>query len=337
MAEISEKTPLISIIIPVYNTVENLDRCLCSVKEQLYSNIEVIIINDGSTDNSGSICEKYVEADKRFKYIYQNNAGVSAARNRGLREKNGDYYTFIDSDDWIDVSYCKKMLDKALETQADIVFCGINYHKGIDVVQNDESEAMQDIIENRNIEHFFPQAKVKALGSSCRTLFRTNKLRQLYFDEELHIYEDLMFLLQNVEISSKLASVPEHLYHYDLPQTIYTKKYYRDGMTEKCIAIGNKLYEILMRFGREDLAKAELFYQYCMAVEWISKSCNTNKKLLYKSLKNNNKIQKFNSKENCNSYYNVYGGKTIKTKLIRRKMYNLLEFLRSVKRMGKHK
>ncbi|HJH49587.1 glycosyltransferase family 2 protein, partial [Merdimonas faecis] len=93
---------IISIIIPVYNTGNYLQECIDSVRQQSYKSLELIFINDGSTDNSSAILDKAAESDPRIKVIEQENSGLSAARNRGMREASGDYIMFLDSDDWLD-------------------------------------------------------------------------------------------------------------------------------------------------------------------------------------------------------------------------------------------
>ena len=100
---------MVSIIVPVYNSEPFLERCLGSLKCQTYTDFEVILINDGSTDGSEVICRKYCDEDSRFKYYYQNNAGCSAARNNGIKHAVGDYIGFCDSDDWTEPGWCEQL------------------------------------------------------------------------------------------------------------------------------------------------------------------------------------------------------------------------------------
>ena len=115
----------ISIIIPVYNVEKYLNKCLNSVIEQTYKNIEVILIDDGSTDNSGKICDEYAKNDIRIKIIHQQNGGVSTARNNGLEHATGKYITFVDSDDYIEKEMIETMAKKIMKKNADIVICGV--------------------------------------------------------------------------------------------------------------------------------------------------------------------------------------------------------------------
>ena len=115
------KRPLISIIIPVYNSEKYLNECICSCIEQTYDNIEIVLVDDGSLDNSLEICKSYGMKDSRVKTIHQPNAGVSAARNTGLRNAKGDYIFFLDSDDEIYSNSIELLLKDMIKYEADIV------------------------------------------------------------------------------------------------------------------------------------------------------------------------------------------------------------------------
>ena len=113
---------MISIIIPVYNTAQYLDQCLESVLVQSYTDWECIVVDDGSTDNSGEICDKWGKRDSRFVILHQKNQGVSAARNKGLERCKGEYICFIDSDDWVEPTYLSHLYD------------GMKNNEGVDMV-----------------------------------------------------------------------------------------------------------------------------------------------------------------------------------------------------------
>ena len=111
---------LISIIVPVYNVEKYIVRCLESILSQTYKNIEVIIVNDGSVDKSGEICERYAKKDNRIKLINKSNGGLSDARNKGIDQANGIYITFVDSDDYISQNYVEILYKLIKENNADI-------------------------------------------------------------------------------------------------------------------------------------------------------------------------------------------------------------------------
>lgn len=113
----------ISIVIPIYNAEDHLQRCVDSVLNQTEKNIEIILVDDGSKDNSIEICKNYLNQDKRVQLIHQENSGVSAARNRGIEQACGEYIGFIDSDDWIEPNMYECLLREANQASADIVIC----------------------------------------------------------------------------------------------------------------------------------------------------------------------------------------------------------------------
>lgn len=114
---------LVSVIVPVYNVEQYLNKCVDSIINQTYGNIEIILVDDGSADNSGKICDKYSLNDKRVKVIHKSNGGLSDARNRGIDISRGKYLAFIDSDDWIEPDMIEKMYNNAIENNADISIC----------------------------------------------------------------------------------------------------------------------------------------------------------------------------------------------------------------------
>lgn len=120
------QTEVISVIVPVYNVEPYLKRCLESLRNQTYQDIELLLINDGSTDASSEICQEYAEKDKRIRVIHQENAGPSAARNRGIELARGRYITFVDSDDFVELDYLEKLHQTLVKNEADISICNFN-------------------------------------------------------------------------------------------------------------------------------------------------------------------------------------------------------------------
>ena len=114
---------LISIIVPIYNVSKYLDRCMESLLKQTYTNIEIIMVDDGSPDDCGSKCDDYASRDRRIKVIHKQNAGLGMARNSGLDIANGKYVAFIDSDDYVDIEMIEKLYHRLQNTKADTCFC----------------------------------------------------------------------------------------------------------------------------------------------------------------------------------------------------------------------
>ena len=118
-----QNKPLISVIVPVYNVEKYVGRCITSNINQSYTNLEIIVVNDGSTDNSLSVCESYAAKDNRIKLITQENRGLSGARNTGLRHYTGEYVTFVDSDDWIHRNMVEYLYNALIRHKSEMSLC----------------------------------------------------------------------------------------------------------------------------------------------------------------------------------------------------------------------
>lgn len=114
---------MISVIVPVYNVKPYLEKCVDSIRNQTYQNLEIILIDDGSTDGSGALCEEYAKIDSRVVALHQKNAGQGAARNYGLEKAHGEWIGFVDADDWIDRNYYEKLVQAAETAGADMACC----------------------------------------------------------------------------------------------------------------------------------------------------------------------------------------------------------------------
>ena len=126
-----EVKDLLSVIIPVYNVEKYLVRCLESVRKQTYTNLEIILVDDGSKDTSGTICDKYAKLDSRIKVVHQKNRGLSGARNRGMEEVTGAFVAFLDSDDWLEPDIYRKLIEIMQEKQLDIAACSVSETDGV--------------------------------------------------------------------------------------------------------------------------------------------------------------------------------------------------------------
>ena len=120
------KKPIISVIVPIYNVEEYLPKCLDSILNQTFSNIEIICVNDGSTDGSRKVLEEYKKRDFRIKIVDKENGGLSSARNAGMKVAVGEYYSFIDSDDWIDKTMLEKLYENMTTLNTDISICAVH-------------------------------------------------------------------------------------------------------------------------------------------------------------------------------------------------------------------
>lgn len=202
--------PVISVIIPVYNVEKYLCQCLDSVIKQTYKNLEIILVDDGSTDDSGKICDEYANIDKRIIVIHKNNAGLSAARNAGIDICKGDYISFVDSDDWIDLDMYEIFMSKITEHNADIVSCGyvlefanikINYNL-VNIIINGSNKIVQSLFYNKN----FPNA---VWGK----VYSKNIFEKLRFPIG-RIYEDMLIKYDILKNSQKVVILKSTFYHY---------------------------------------------------------------------------------------------------------------------------
>ena len=214
---------LVSIIVPVYNVYEYLDECLKSLINQTYKNIEIIVINDGSTDKSLSICEKYTKKDKRIKLINQKNSGLSYTRNIGIKNSKGKYISFIDSDDWVDLSMYDTMLKQAQKDNAEIVVCNLK------LIRRDNEENNTYWPEKNN----GPITKQKTLSYLFKyPSYAVNKIykreflikNNLCFIKGL-LYEDVPFWIQTLFCAKNVSYCINHFYFYRLSrEDAITKK-----------------------------------------------------------------------------------------------------------------
>ena len=200
----------VSIIIPVYNNEKYLEVCIESACNQSYSNLEIILVNDGSTDNSLNICKNYAEKDIRIKIIEKNNSGVSSARNVGLKKSTGEYILFLDSDDYIDTNMIKDMVYKIKKYDTDLVICGfIVFDQDKSIKQSFGNELIQG---KENIASFYSKLNGRT-NSPTNKLYKNNLITKK-FDESLHLGEDLIFNLDYVESCYSLVCIDKCYYHY---------------------------------------------------------------------------------------------------------------------------
>lgn len=321
---------LISVIVPVYNSESTLSRCLDSIVSQTYKNIEIILINDGSTDKSLDICEKYKRNDSRIIAINKVNAGVSAARNSGLEVAKGDYIAFVDSDDYIDVDMYNKLVIASDNGDKDIVFCGYN------VVKNDEitplvEPKLKDAVVNRQFQYLLlPEYNV--MGVVWRSLFSKGIISDVKFDAEIGVAEDLLFTITCLAKTTKVSVIDDKCYFYHCA----VGKYIDNKFINQLLKLEREIKNILLNLELKDLAAANCFYKYYSLWElWLySYSKDNNLKSL---LKANADLKSYNSKDNykCFKIYIQSIKKRIIAALLHYKMYNILKLILNINKKVK--
>ena len=217
---------LISIIVPVYNAESYLDRCIKSVVQQTYWNLELILIDDGSYDDSSEICSCWISKDDRIKYYHQYNSGVSLARNLGMKYAKGEYVAFVDADDFLDNSFCEKMIKHLEENDADIIFCERKncYEDGKCTVTGFESHRLL-MVPSSKYEYYGNYERRSVWGA----VFKSKILKGQYFSELLAVGEDALYLIQAIQKSKMLVYFDEPLYNY----TIQNESAYFGKFTER--------------------------------------------------------------------------------------------------------
>ena len=201
---------MISIIIPIYNAEKYLERTFLCLKNQMFTDFEVLLIDDGSKDNSSLICKKVASEDNRFRYYYQENQGVSAARNNGISLSKGKYITFIDSDDIIPENYLQQLYDALINNNADISFCDVSVsQKGKEInrftLNKDnlnKNDVLNLILSRKNIN-----------SGPCAKLFKKAIIEDLIFPP-LKAYEDILFVVDAVSRCEKFAATNKTEYIY---------------------------------------------------------------------------------------------------------------------------
>ena len=210
---INNNSPLISIIIPCYNAEQSLERCLNSVVSQYYQNLEIIIVDDGSRDQTSDIYTKFKKEDYRIKVIKQNNSGVSKARNVGLKAVTGAYVCFVDSDDWVEKNYCEELYNILAAENADVSIIEASYEdENGTIVYNkpiskdkifDGQQALILLLEDEEIQSH-PWGK----------LFKSSLLKNVRFPENLKSFEDYSTLFKIFDKAVKVVKSDKKLYHY---------------------------------------------------------------------------------------------------------------------------
>lgn len=204
--------PKISVIIPVYNVEPYLRRCLDSVIRQTYTNLEIILVDDGSTDGSSEVCDEYKANDSRILVIHKENGGVSSARNAGLDAATGEWIGFVDADDWIEPDMYEYMLGMTQKYGADVVQCGLFFDEGTESQEMFCAET--ECVLSGGAEQLGLRDLEQLGNSTCNKLYRRDIVGDLVYDFACPMGEDLLFNLQVLQRSSGLVLGAEAKYHY---------------------------------------------------------------------------------------------------------------------------
>ncbi len=255
----------VSVIVPVYNVQEQyLKTCIESLISQTYNDLEIILVDDGSPDNCGDICEKYALQDKRIKVIHQINQGVSGARNRGIKEATGRWIAFVDSDDWIEPDMFQKAIEVVEKENVDLVVWNLykntqeeekiqdSYKKDLIIRDVDKLEEL-----NLSLLRTIPMRKdeiwIPTMNSYCVChLYKLNIIREndLFFDHEIKQGEDRLFnYMYHMHIET-LAYLNFPGYHYRLHSQSATHKFFEKNI-ENSNLVNKRYYEVENKIKRD--------------------------------------------------------------------------------------
>lgn len=212
--------PLISVIVPVYMVEPYLARCVKSIQNQTYQNLEIILVDDGSPDRSGEMCDAFAREDSRIRVVHTPNRGQAAARNTGLDMMTGEYVGFVDSDDWIEPYMCQRLYERMTEVDAQISACGIQmdhwdgriayfniHYPGDNQVRvYQKMDALRENLQNLRLTY-----------SPCDKLYHKDIFANLRMSEG-KIYEDMEILPKCIERAQRVVYDPEPMYHYFLTE-----------------------------------------------------------------------------------------------------------------------
>lgn len=219
--ESKEGRPLVSIVVPVYNVEAYVDISVQSMTEQTYGNIEIILVDDGSTDASGVRCKAWAERDSRVRYIYKENGGAASARNAALDVCRGTLITFVDSDDYVDVNFIEVLYDAMRLTEADISICGWKNETGSEIVSSDTVKGMSCFDKTEALNRLFYQEGYDT--AMWGKLYRAELFRDIRFPVG-NIYEDIAIIYKVFEKVNKVVYSDYNGYHYLLRETGTTLK-----------------------------------------------------------------------------------------------------------------
>lgn len=276
---------MISIIVPVYNAAQYIERCVCSVVNQSYGDWELILVNDGSTDQSEQIIKSLIENDSRIKYYYKNNGGVSSARNWGIRHANGDFLLFVDSDDWLAYNTCEVLIKNINKSQGDCVIFGFNQTHGHVWAPEKDKEYSSLSELKRDFDYWL---NTELLSSSVNKLYRKSVLCDT-FNEKVSFGEDLIFSLGYLSHCSVISFIATPLYQHEVynatsithsfnPRRLCEIEYMQAKVLEFAEEITDDTYRkyyndiirhIKMLFRQKSIIKAD---KCEIAEQWLGKS-----------------------------------------------------------------
>lgn len=268
--------PTISVIVPVYKVENYIHQCLDSLICQTYKDIEIILVDDGSPDRCGEICEEYAAKDARIVVIHQENGGLSAARNTGLDIARGEYIMFVDSDDWVEPTYCEKALEKIQEHQVEIVIFGYyGAYKNIKIAKKAHSPRIMD--GNEALRHIILHDEPSLYDAAWNKIYHKSRFQDIRFP--------LGMIAEDAAVMYKLLHNTPQVFVYDQCLYNYRKRMYSlaGSIVKPSVKTQSHIFIVFyerLAFIREYLPEPELIkHQTLNLTERVMKNrCRLNKK-----------------------------------------------------------
>ena len=227
---------MISIIVPVYNVELYIHQCIDSILNQTYKDIEVLLVDDGSPDRCGEICDQYASIDSRVRVFHTENRGLSSARNLGLREAKGDYIGFVDSDDWIEPDMYEVLLVCLEGANADVSTCGLWHEKGEKVVVMQHESAIHE-----GVQSSIALIDEQINDAVWNKLYRRKLFQTISFPEE-SVFEDIIVTQQIMLQANKTINISDPKYHYRFREGSITKDYSIKNLIDYANACVSRFY-----------------------------------------------------------------------------------------------
>lgn len=275
--EVIDLEPLVTIIVPVYNGQKSIERCLCSIRNQTYHNIEVLVVNDGSCDHTEQVLKKFEQSDKRFRIIRKENSGVSDSRNTAILQAKGDFLQFVDCDDWIVRDATESLVRAVYNYQCDMVIADFYRVIGHMVTHKGDIPVSGSITRKQYAEYMMKAPANFYYGVLWNKFFRTGIIRHhgLLCSDALDWCEDFQFNLEYLQYVNRIYVLQKPVYYYvktkgslvdtkiDLPTTVRTKRilfdYYKELYQSLELYEKNRLriQTFYLQFARDKKRKEE--------------------------------------------------------------------------------
>lgn len=321
---------MLSVIVPVYNAERYLEKCIESICQQTYRDLDIILIDDGSQDQSGAICDQFEAIDGRIRVFHKENGGVSSARNMGLDTAQGEYIMFIDSDDWIEKKFCESLITRIEDT--DLLVCGYTVVNKIGKTEFGYREEIldfpQDVI--KKFDLLFPN---NFFNSPVSKIYRKGILKNQKFDSAVALGEDFLFNLEYLSKCKKIKTSSEVGYIYNCVNEGSATKKLREDDIEQIDFLYHEGNKFLHSYCPDAPESRELKKRFCLnginliqLVCYSDKSRSEKSKLAKKLLENDEFIKV------CNEDYLLQTKYDIPRRLCANGSWNLLQMFFVIKK-----